>query len=693
MKKLFDLLLILAMGVSLSHCGGIADSKKIAAEEANFKELKWRQLKDALYLSDDIKAPNRLLTEPELEDAYVDTIYEISDKYNETAYAARCAAIDVIKPLPFLNPHRREYKEDGGYEEVAVDATIYQMTYRLQSNKKGDAEEKVRHGLLTVPNKKGSFPVIAYAHGSDAGLSYLSVARDIGAKQEDHISVAPTFQNEPLCRVDTGEPGTIDCDGNGIIEPADDRESNPWFTDIDELLGMHDCVSRYLVKEKLKPITKYDPGFKLLFEAVDFSVDDSVMQYLPVNKIKPIHNFIPFLPPASLLMGTSRGGLVASLALAKAGAAWNGMKSALDAENIELMSLINGTGLLKGLEVIKNALGDKYGIVPPAFNGIATIAGPAAITIGELQLVLEQMIKGNCNETVARKLPGLNRMPDFSKDYLEGRESVDSLKLKVMMRDLSYVGPLMLAPLKKWTKISMKEPLKHGSMLSLHGYQDKVIPFSQAIVWFNLFSNFSNNERIRKLTMNDFGVEVILKAFDSGQEKHKEEYFHVDDGSFFGSRTFIPASIVGDELLESYFKPGAVVNSLGQTEYVVLSSEQIRDYRIDQLFKFLDSLEGEHMGFDAQWDPNIVFAMDGEKKSQKNRENSFLQHDVLRLAVTHELLNGMGAMAKERKIFDEQHRLMNLPHYGNSYGDDNQFTLAGEKKPLEYWRDWVKQVY
>ncbi|MFK7825280.1 MAG: hypothetical protein AB8G05_14090 [Oligoflexales bacterium] len=568
---------ILLSSMIFSSCGKVKDGKLAAPKDTKDSHTKWLQLKDALKLTEKLEDPTRYLTDESLHPEYEKLIFEAAKRYNRDAFKTRCASIEGIRPLNI----KRNKNID-----------IYLFEYKLQKNFAGEKEDQTRSAYLTIPktqeNTDIKFPLMVYSHGGDTGVSYTKELSKLDKLLEEYIILAPAFPGETL----SSEEEPNDPNGEIWLGTKAVGLSTPWDNDVDDLLGAHDCLARdiYLNLEKPKYPSEKTHLVQKLANEINENQQTSIEEVLQDIRTKTktygadhllggVENY-----PLSVVMGASRGGLVASLAVAKSGAI---LSSALQANNkgnnnegdnsdnrITLMDFVTSKGTLskKSLAMFQH-LGEKYGSVPPLFSGLATLSAPATVTIGSFRVILEQMVKGNTDLTVAKHLPGIRNLGHIFDRYLKTGD-VEEAKFEIVLRDLSYVSPLIIAALKDWGY-----PAKGGSMLFIHGNKDKVVPVEQTQAAFNIFQNLKESEKIQAMTGSVTGIKVIKRIFDSQENLDNQIRFHLDD-AFENSHSYHYSHLLQDQTLK------AVMSSKNYDSVPKFISDIDDKLKNDAMFRF-----------------------------------------------------------------------------------------------------------
>ena len=570
--------LFIFLGLTLS-CGKLPEGQQAAPQEVSAEvlhgEKKWNEFSEALRLPEEIDSPSGYFTKPELQKEYLQLVLDSAKRFNHSAYRQRCAAIKG-----FTNMGVQAKGHHG--EEFPVD--VYHMQYQLQKNFDGDAEAGVRHALVTVPKTDGAYPLLAFAHGGDEGLSYSMIARNVGDLQKDHIVIAPTFPGEAF-------HDSKDAEIFGV--------RNPWINDVDDLLGAHDCVARFVHHQSLSEAFPYDAALLDLIAELDSEIDLDVKEELNQalqnksassdNKVKvaSYQNYFNFYPK-SLMLGASRGGLVASLALAKAGAILYELKKAPEVFALMFGRMRNnfvfrllGIGGFKTdvAQYFSKTLGRKYGLLPPAFQGITTVSAPATVMVGSLRVILKEMVMGNVEKTRAKELPGLKHLGHIFDKFRNGEQDVEEAKKEVIDRDFTLLSPLVIAALRDWSA-----PLNSGSFMFIHGKQDKVVPYHQTLAAYNILFSQAENEKVRSMTLTPYGLNISVRVFDLEaehkvpQNRETDVSFHFDD-AFYHSKSLLPYDFISDYSLQSFYKQ----LEMDLPASVPVTSEHVKKLKMNEL--------------------------------------------------------------------------------------------------------------
>jgi len=414
--------------------------------------------------------------------AYTAKLGVIAQDYVAKAYATRCGAIDSIKKISnasLLDRTTLKVTEEKGAE-------VYLMKYRLQGSKDGTPEAKAlqRAGLIVVPTDTAKkYPLVAYGHGGASGLNYTELQLIFAAQQLSHVIVAPTFPGEPLCK-------TSDCSGKHADE-VKGLAAVPYINDVDELLGIQDCVVRAAYAVSVVP-TLNAVGLKAV-EGAD--AESQALAKKIGGAVLPIGgtDLTSAFQPVSYIAGTSRGALVAQLALAKTGGALNGYAAAAAAGKKAAADAGADAAAQQAAAVtaIAQTFGPKY-ISPAKFVCALDVFGPTTFVSTQYRLGLQAFVRGYGSETSFALLPTGKELNALFKKYGEGqaiwegadpkkkytdKELAENTALQLWKADGPMQAPFILGALRNWKGGADK---KTGALLMVHGEKDMVVPVSQS---------------------------------------------------------------------------------------------------------------------------------------------------------------------------------------------------------------------
>lgn len=147
-----------------------------------------------------------------------------------------------------------------------VTGTAYVLVYKLN-----DGTDQKYSAIVTVPDNNSTaqvqqsaikYPLIMYAHGGDAGISFRNMATVLQNNLGKGIVAAPSFPGEPICSITTiggsshngFKRSCGDYEGK-FIKPAVDSEGerSPLNNDVNAFLGLHNAIARMAISEPSKP--------------------------------------------------------------------------------------------------------------------------------------------------------------------------------------------------------------------------------------------------------------------------------------------------------------------------------------------------------------------------------------------------------------------------------------------------------
>lgn len=448
---------------------------------------RWNELARELKLTNDgssdaLKTPSEYFgTSPANENAFATLTDKIAAKHLETARTTGCAGIDSFERIG--NAQTLDFAV--GFPQPLDAADWYLMKYRRKKSD-GTADTLVHGALVSVPTATGNqYPVVLYAHAGDRGLSALEVSAVFGNLQSSHIIVAPAFPGEPICKFLTSSASKTSCDATGAHFDAV-GVSDPYGTDAEDLLAAHNC----LVTPNALP--NYS-------STVISKIKTQTPAGLSVGTV-----------PVSYIMGSSRGGMTAHIALAK---------------NTSMLLANRSAGSTLYNEA-------KY------FNCLATNINPTNFTYKEFRVFLEAIVKGTSAAMDASTLPTAPQLIELMKDYTEGRMSAADAALLLQLRDATFNSKLSLASVRKWSDGGK------GAFLSVHATLDKRIPISQGIFGASVFSSINSAMISRHqsdatlpagLNMTTLGTNVTARYSTDGGRTLNPNYTMHGDFAWFDS--------------------------------------------------------------------------------------------------------------------------------------------------------------
>jgi len=534
--------------------------------------LRWKLLAKELRIDDGTRAGNEAdltrrlagvsdyltkTSDAAIQAEYAAKLDAAAREYAATSYKGRCASIDEVQELATA-----KQLSSAGIVSDFLDAKVYVMKYKLQKNTAGDAESVTRTGLLVVPTTDVSaesdntkkYPLVAFAHSGENGLSYAEIGGLFGQLQGTHVIVAPSFPGEPICKAGVDFASTRTCDAGGKIAEASNLPREPFVTDVDEVLGMHECIVRASIGVSANLARQVIPITKQL-DATGAEVSGGALQSFLANNLKRIEANPPtpasaaeFNPvaymPVSYITGISRGGFTAQLALARAG----GILSALSTIPVNA----------DYAQKVQAVVGTKF-FQPPRFSCALDLFGPSTFLATEFRVGLEAFIKGYGDKTSFALLPTGPQLNERWKAYGEGVKLVatngkaattdaGNAKLaadKLFKMDGPLQAPFIIAALRNWSSTATTAN-KRGALLFLHGLYDAVVPSSQSklasTIYFRVGASIAANPalaaQIPGVSIDALGLQPgasFLTTDAAGKPALKKGNLQHGDRAFFTS--------------------------------------------------------------------------------------------------------------------------------------------------------------
>ncbi len=468
-----------------------ADTSDPAVAEG---QSKWEKLADALKIKKNVAADEKTfkaeLGIPSLNISDVGNstavVTNIALQHLSKAYATRCAAIESMTKIH----DAYQYVNVSDISKGKTDITgtgVYLMKYKLQKDATGAAEDTARSALVVMPTSStatnGKIPLVVYGHGGDSGLTYRDVATVFGAGQAANIIIAPAFPGEGICKNET-QFLAKSCDDKGAYAAAVGT-SEPYKTDADELLGAQDCLVRAATPASAVTANAIFTGFPLNLKEENGT--DSAALTGNLQLIVKRHSGTGFIGqlqlPVSYIMGASRGGAAAQIALAKSGAALTQWPAHFKAKS---------TG-----DSAKQVLGQKY-LFPSLFSCSAVLFPPSTFMHAENRVVLEMFVKGLAKNTNAWYLPSSQQLDGYIDGYRKGTKTAEQMAFELATIDSTISAPLIVSAVQNWTKFAIDTTsgtvtgAAPGAMLMVHGMKDKIVSVKQSLFASAVFSGVSS---------------------------------------------------------------------------------------------------------------------------------------------------------------------------------------------------------
>ncbi|KAB8033263.1 hypothetical protein [Fluviispira multicolorata] len=300
--------------------------------------------------------------------------------------------------------------------------SAYILKYRLAKS------QQIYAALITIPEDTKKIPLMLYAHGGDAGISFRELATLLQDNLSNYIVAAPAFPGESICSVDkkTGDLTTlfkrscVDSDGNEIeagVEPFGKR--SPLVDDVVATLGLHSALSKIALGE-LK--LENNKNLKEIKTRLEFYSED-------ISLVKKIAG------PKTVAAASSRGGATMLAALGR-----------------------SGVMLQQALEKLeKDGLKDIY--FPPLFSSAAVYYGPSTFLVGKFRILFQDILSGSVFDhsgyNVLPMIPDLNKN-HYIVNYRKAPLDNSDKKLKEMIgflgaSDITYLAPYISVSTQNWS--------------------------------------------------------------------------------------------------------------------------------------------------------------------------------------------------------------------------------------------------
>lgn len=515
----------LAFAFSIFACGKVDETSDIpkAVDDLTTDDVDDETIKAGIARWDEIQEglgiKGTALSSPSSKIGTTEMTSLLVTEHTKALYATRCASVESVEAYDPATA----VDSDG---TTALAAKVYKMKYKLRASASA-AEETARTALLVIgDNCSSDCQMVAYGHGGDRGLTYGEIYKNFGALQASKIIVAPTFPGEPLCK--TAVSSTSDkaaCAGADDVVEAGVGTSIPWDNDVDDLMGAQSC----LVKAAL------------LSGSFGSSLYTKINgKWKPTGGGNTLNN-----APLTFLAGSSRGALVANLAMARAGAALTGALTAYATAGG------GGAGQLAALQYIGTNTGESYagGAAGLALLTATTLPscsihnfGPAGSTMGVGRVIAELLVKGNASNSTLYALPGVPQLDAVISDYRNGTIDKDAAVKLIAKRDVPLNSGLMHAALRKWADFTLGSSATgnaSGKMLVMHGEKDKVVPVSDTQILANVFMGgylkIQGDATLRAQTPG-FLVTPVIYEFPSTADASTSS--HHGDTAFATSKAF-----------------------------------------------------------------------------------------------------------------------------------------------------------
>jgi len=361
---------------------------------------------------------------------------DVTDETGKVTTPGSYKDLSRYKTLSGLNDNSEFeiYSTKEGFVDKTESAkgTAYVLTYKLNgSNQKYSA-------IVTVPNNVPvveKLPLIMYAHGGDAGLSFRNMATVLQNNISKGIVAAPSFPGEPICSITTiggsAKNNFIRSCGDAsgkVINPAinPEGEKSPLDNDVNAFLGLHNAIFRLAIDKssnKLIKSSNIDSSFLEGLENLDYYSKNPLIRSLT--------------GPMTIGVSDSRGGSTLLAAVGRTG--------------VMLKSILSsGISNISDLNSIPK---------PALFSSAALFYSPSSLLVGSFRIITQNLISGNIYDTSS--LNALLMIPDLKKnkyftDYIktpvgQDKDQLNNLVGWVASSDITYLAPYTSVAMQNWT--------------------------------------------------------------------------------------------------------------------------------------------------------------------------------------------------------------------------------------------------
>ncbi len=310
--------------------------------------------------------------------------------------------------------------------------TVYVLTYKLyKSNQNYSA-------IISIPDindKTKKVPLMMYAHGGDAGISFRNIATILQDNLSKAIVAAPSFPGEAICSITTiggnAKNNYQRSCGNALgnkIDPAviAEGDRSPIDDDVNALLGLHNAISS-LSQNNIKVTGKNEATFiPNLKNLLGF--------YSDIDLINSITG------PQTIGAADSRGGATLMAAIGRTGFILKGVFEKLNSnEGFDLSILMNMPK-------------------PALFSSAALYYSPSSLLVGSFKVLTQYMMNGNINETSSYN--ALPMVPDLKNNSYftnyrnapigQDQEQLNELVGWMAASDIIYLAPFMSVGMQNW---------------------------------------------------------------------------------------------------------------------------------------------------------------------------------------------------------------------------------------------------
>lgn len=412
-------------------------------------------------------------------------------------------------------------------DSKAVCGHVYLMTYETPSN----GQNALYRALVSVPAPcngvadQNQYPLMVFAHGGDAGLTFKEMATLLQENLGKFVVAAPVYPGEPLCtgaffQGDQSNGYARSCldKNNNLTEPSIPAlgTKSPTRDDTNGLIAMVDAITQ--MSNPQEPANQ---------DKISFGVNNIFYDQAHDRSLIPFNDDQKMFGLKSIAVADSRGGATLLAAIGRVGV---------------LFALQNGSR------------GDgNYHPALTNFSGLSLVAAPTSLLVGQFRILVQNFVQGKVFEGLLR-LPMVPELNNYFKDYRDAEIGSDQEQAELMnlvgwlgATDMTYLTPYVSIAVRNWTALSLGVSAP-GSIVMLHGTQDKIVPFTESLIvkkgMDTLFANIygpSANHDLFDASVVPPGSQLFSFQSDTAYVNDPKATYHVTDASFMTSHLINPA--------------------------------------------------------------------------------------------------------------------------------------------------------
>ncbi len=321
----------------------------------------------------------------------------------------------------------------------------YLVSYQI-----ADGSNATYSAIVTIPDicktsgaSGDACPVIMFAHGGDAGLSFSEMATLLQNNLGKFIVVAPTYPGEPVCGVETKTLGE-DGDYKRVCLNHDKQETTPAVPAQGQKSPLRgDVNSLYAL---------YNGLFNLM-NSVDSSVSFDLSKVIAIADSRG---------GATLLATLGRAGFYASLA--------------------KECDLDNSQSFCPIIEKMS-----QNNIYASYMKGAAFFYAPSSLLVGQFRLLTQNMM----NSEMAKSFDSLPMIPQLKDEFAayrnapfgsnEEKTALNNLIGFIGASDITFLAPYVSVAVQNFN-YNVDNNFMPGSLLFMHGTQDSIVPYTESII-------------------------------------------------------------------------------------------------------------------------------------------------------------------------------------------------------------------